>query len=223
MKLKKIASLMLAGIMAISMLTACGDNSDEGEANSQVPATSNVVDYANQTLSAVSKEYMTYKSSASLDAELKKAATDTSKFSAANISTVFQSGDPENDENYNYAMAGKIADDMSGVEAYSNESYTGHGFDVMPANKDSKTIVWVYTVSGALNEKQAVEAAATHFSNWMVGSVLTKTLDNGKYDAKYTAEISALKVTNSSMQVGSAWVVAISTTQKVTKASNTQV
>ena len=33
MKLKKIASLMLAGVMAISMLTACGDNgtNDEGK------------------------------------------------------------------------------------------------------------------------------------------------------------------------------------------------
>ena len=27
MKLKKIASLMLAGVMAVSMLAACGDNS----------------------------------------------------------------------------------------------------------------------------------------------------------------------------------------------------
>ena len=223
MKLKKIASLMLAGIMAISMLTACGDNSDEGEANSQVPATSNVVDYANQTLSAVSKEYMTYKGSSSLDAALKKVATDTSKFDADDITAVYAVTQPTNAAEYNYAMAGKIADDMSGVEAYSNKNYTGHGFNVMPANKDSKTVVWVYTVSGALSEKQAVEAVATHFSNWMVGDVLAKTLDGGKYDAKYTAEISALKVTNSSMQVGSAWVVAISTTQKVTKASNTQV
>ena len=29
MKLKKIASLALAGIMAVSMLTACGDNISE--------------------------------------------------------------------------------------------------------------------------------------------------------------------------------------------------
>ena len=34
MKLKKIASLMLAGVMAVSMLAACGDNSENGGASS---------------------------------------------------------------------------------------------------------------------------------------------------------------------------------------------
>ena len=41
MKLKKIASLMLAGIMAVSMLAACGEGTDNGNAgssSSEVPA-----------------------------------------------------------------------------------------------------------------------------------------------------------------------------------------
>ena len=41
MKLKKIASLMLAGIMAVSMLAACGEgkgNSNSGSSSSQVPS-----------------------------------------------------------------------------------------------------------------------------------------------------------------------------------------
>ena len=43
MKLKKIASLALAGIMAVSMLTACGEgtnNSNSGSSSSQ-PTTAN--------------------------------------------------------------------------------------------------------------------------------------------------------------------------------------
>ena len=45
MKLKKIASLALAGIMAVSMLTACGEgtnNGDSGSSSSQ-PTTANIV------------------------------------------------------------------------------------------------------------------------------------------------------------------------------------
>ena len=45
MKLKKIASLALAGIMAVSMLTACGEgtnNSNSGSSSSQ-PTTASVV------------------------------------------------------------------------------------------------------------------------------------------------------------------------------------
>ena len=38
MKLKKIASLALAGIMAVSMLTACGEGTGNGRAELQQPA-----------------------------------------------------------------------------------------------------------------------------------------------------------------------------------------
>ena len=57
MKLKKIASLMLAGVMAVSMLAGCntasngGNNNDDGQ-NQTTPTNSKVVDYANQTLSS---------------------------------------------------------------------------------------------------------------------------------------------------------------------------
>ena len=53
MKLKKIASLALAGIMAVSMLTACGEggSSSSEPTNPVVPAASNVAGYMNQLLS----------------------------------------------------------------------------------------------------------------------------------------------------------------------------
>ena len=45
MKLKKIASLALAGIMAVSMLTACGDGTNNGNSgsSSSQPTTANIV------------------------------------------------------------------------------------------------------------------------------------------------------------------------------------
>ena len=42
MKLKKIASLMLAGIMAVSMLTACDTASNSGDDNGITPPTDNI-------------------------------------------------------------------------------------------------------------------------------------------------------------------------------------
>ena len=51
MKLKKIASLMLAGVMAVSMLSACGEGSGNGNGNEDenkpVETVSNAVTYAN--------------------------------------------------------------------------------------------------------------------------------------------------------------------------------
>ena len=45
MKLKKIASLALAGIMAVSMLTACGEGTNNGNSgsSSSQPTTASVV------------------------------------------------------------------------------------------------------------------------------------------------------------------------------------
>ena len=58
MKLKKIASLMLAGVMAVSVLTACGSNGNTGNGNNgnenpdPTPATTSVVDAVNKGQSA---------------------------------------------------------------------------------------------------------------------------------------------------------------------------
>ena len=71
MKLKKIASLMLAGVMAVSMLSACGEGSGNGNGNEDenkpVETVSNAVTYANDLLSSDLKEYMNFTNSSTLD------------------------------------------------------------------------------------------------------------------------------------------------------------
>ena len=124
MKLKKIASLMLAGVMAVSMLAGCntasngGNNSDDGQ-NQTTPTNSKVVDYANQTLSSTAKKYMTYESASWLDTALKDVATNKSNFSAENITDVFYDDGIVSyyDNDWANAMADKIVDTMSGKEA----------------------------------------------------------------------------------------------------------
>ena len=112
---------------------------------------------------------------------------------------------------------------MSGKEAYTHNNYGDHDFTMVPADKESKSIVWVYTVSGVLDEEMAVNVVAGSMSEWMAENYLGKPIDDGNYDCDYTAEISALKVTNSNLTVESAWVIAIAVTQNVTKAANAEV
>ena len=79
MKLKKIASLMLAGIMAVSMLAGCksGTTPNEDSSSSQVPVVSGVVGYANDALSGAQKEVFTFKASADQAKNVNDVANDT--------------------------------------------------------------------------------------------------------------------------------------------------
>ena len=81
MKLKKIASLMLAGVMAVSMLTACGSNGNAGNGNNgnenpdPTPATTSVVDAVNKGQSAANAVKIDFTVNSKLDNTLAKAVS----------------------------------------------------------------------------------------------------------------------------------------------------
>ena len=81
MKLKKIASLMLAGVMAVSMLTACGSNDGTGNGNNgnenpdPTPATTSVVDAVNKGQSAANAVKIDFTVNSKLDNTLAKAVS----------------------------------------------------------------------------------------------------------------------------------------------------
>ena len=81
MKLKKIASLMLAGVMAVSMLTACGSNGNTGNGNNgnenpdPTPATTSVVDAVNKGQSADNAVKIDFTVNSELDNALAKAVS----------------------------------------------------------------------------------------------------------------------------------------------------
>ena len=81
MKLKKIASLMLAGVMAVSMLTACGSNGNTGNGNNgnenpdPTPATTSVVDAVNKGQSAANAVKIDFTVNSELDNALAKAVS----------------------------------------------------------------------------------------------------------------------------------------------------
>ena len=77
MKLKKIASLMLAGIMAVSMLTACGgntvDNKDDGDDNTTTVPASNASTVFEGALSTKANIKIDMADNATLNANLNTA------------------------------------------------------------------------------------------------------------------------------------------------------
>ena len=221
MKLKKIASLMLAGIMAVSMLAGCDGKGGSGEEeNPVVPAETGVVAYANDALTADQKEIFTYAASADLDAILKDLASSTSDFSKSNIHNIYVK---MNAYENNSTVGGKLNKKLDGLVNYD--------FEEAPADGASKHYGWVYTISGRLSEKEAINKIAGAFGDDATTDAAGTGTDlyckpvveyNGtNYDCAYSAEISAVKVSSSSAPNESAWVVAIVLTQNLTKVSNT--
>ena len=214
MKLKKIASLMLAGIMAVSMLAGCDGKGGSGEEeNPVVPAETGVVAYANDALTADQKEVFTYAASADLDAILKDLASSTSNFSEDTIHGIYT-----NMRTYtkNDAVTKKLNDKLTGLVC--------DGFTAAPDDGKSQHRGDVYVVSGSLTEKEAVAKIASDVGGFVANNATcpeTVTYNNTKYDCAYSAEISAVKVSSSSAPNESAWVVAIVLTQNLTKVSNT--
>ncbi len=231
MKLKKIASLMLAGVMAVSMLSACGEgsgNSNEEE-NKPVETVSNAVTYANDLLDSDMKEYVNFISSTALDSWAAKYTTDTGKFSADAIKKAY--GDTTANANgwggkYHETMEKQLTSDLrdANILVVKQDS----DFQGMPADKVSQSKGTVMVLSGMLDEKSAVEAAVTTLGGWAFNGksvICPETVKDGAtvYNCDYTVEINAVKVTNDSLNGESAWVISMVINQKVTKAANVQV
>ena len=77
MKLNKIASLALAGIMAVSMLAGCGEGNGNGNSGSSSENTNTTAGYSStlaENLSAAAKEdYITYQDNSADAAALEDA------------------------------------------------------------------------------------------------------------------------------------------------------
>ena len=218
MKLKKIASLMLAGIMAVSMLAGCksGTPVDDGSSSSQVPTVTNVVTYANDMLSGSEKEVFTFVGSSELDTILNDVATDTTKLNSSDISRIFGSTGLVNGQLVrNNAQA--EARMLKAIEGKLDGIVTSDFTDPIVSNVKTQKKVELYTISGAFEEKAAVQKAVDNYSNYIAGSFPANV---GTNECDYTAEISALKVASPEDSEETAWVIAMVFTQTVTSKAN---
>ena len=207
MKLKKIASLMLAGVMAVSMLAGCKGSANSGEEENPVVPTTGIVADANGVLTDTEKEIFSYVGSTNLDTILKEIAADTKNLSEQDIAsayTKFTAGTQDADLN------SKLRDKLEGLKA------AGGKFTNAPANGKSQSYGWVYTISGKMTQTEAVEATAKYFADYMSGNNVETVVEynSAKYNAEYSVEISAVKASNNSNVDGeSAWVIAFVVTQ----------
>ena len=220
MKLKKIASLALAGIMAVSMLAGSSGKTEneENNGNQNQVAAATVADYANSLLSKDQKNVFEFENSADLTAALKKVASDSEKFTSADIevySKLYAYGpsivvselaaELKKDLELNFSNA----DDQDGL-ATTNK-------------KGTKTVGFVYGVSGKLEQDTAVQLIINSWKATMNNSTYFPATINSsspKLDCDYTAEISAVKVTAPDDKDVSTWVVAIVVTQTAVEAAN---
>ena len=229
MKLKKIASLMLAGVMAVSMLSACGEGSGNGNGNEDenkpVETVSNAVTYANDMLDSDMKEYVNFTSSTALDGWAAKYTTDTGKFTAENISDAYKNNTTNGWASHLHdKMEDQLVSDLKAANVLVIENVKD--LKNMPADKVSQSKATVMILSGMLDEKSAVEAAVQTAANADWEDYFTETVkdsDGTVYNCDYTVEINAVKVTNDSLNGESAWVISMVINQKVTKAANVQV
>ena len=224
MKLKKIASLMLAGIMAVSMLAGCksGTTTDD-EKNPVVPVASNAVKYVEDALDSDWKDMITVSTSSDLDSWVKDFGTNAGKVTANKILSAYL---PANLNGYD----NDLTDDI-GTKLKEQGLIVSKDFDDMPENYKSQSFGWIYLVSGKLDEKAAVEEVVDNLTYWGTGygdadtaPVVDEIIDDDGtvYNCDYDVNVSTLKVTNDSLTGETAWVVGIVMTQNVTKAANVE-
>ena len=188
MKLKKIASLMLAGVMAVSMLAGCsgnGNGGNGGEGEGQVN-TDNL-------------------SAASVIAELDKDTTDKVSFTADDS--------VQNALNKSVKDMGAA---ITGVDEWTIATYTAEvgdieyvtAFDFSQLNKkdaDAQTLLWATAIPAYdYSEKVAVDAIAAQIDSMIDQMNLPEnsaaSVANGDtyYKYSYAAKIATVKVESSS-------------------------
>ena len=214
MKLKKIASLALAGIMAVSMLAGCSTTGNEEEnnngENNEVVAAS-VADYANSLLSGAQKNVFEFKNSAELTAAVQKVAGDSEKYTSADIKTTY-------DHNGFYKSNDDLAAELKKELKLDFDNQETDGL-ADTDEKGTKTVGFVYDVSGKLTESSAVQLVIDYFAGATMSddTYFPATIAGAGAAAglkcDYTAEISAVKVNAPDTSKNSSWVVAIVVTQ----------
>ena len=215
MKLKKIASLMLAGVMAVSMLAGCSGKGtdDKNDGNTEVkPTPSNAVTVMNDAQDAVKFE-ANPDFDAALAAAAKKAAHNTVKSATYTLKAV------TNGDVYNELK--KKIDVDAGLIGANDDLYFNGANETAEAGKSSTlTALWMIESNG-LTEKAALEQVV----EYMKGGKVTDTpypemvtLNNKTYEATYTGNVSIVTVnTSDAGETATAYYIAVSVTQTLAR------
>ena len=213
MKLKKIASLMLAGVMAVSMLAACGDNSST--TTPVVPpvddntATSAISDALNDQLFSKQADLLSFESNSKLASLLDRIAEDDEDFEIRD-GLVNGAARPTL-----LAPGGVNADITNIVNAAfngTNPAVAMTNGDIVVNHDDNRAYLYVYTVDGSMQDVDQIARAVMNGVNGLqehvydVVGIVDSTALSQDYEYKGYAEM--VKITNDNSS-DTAWVVAV--------------
>ena len=217
MKLKKIASLMLAGIMAVSMLAGCKGNEtnvDDDKDEVVTPVATDVAKGANNVINGYAKTVLglSYADDTALAKALEEAA-----------GSVYKSTDVEAIKAYaedvNTTSTGKGDE----VAAKITKALTGNSKSLDWANRyfdldaeETNKALWIFTVGGGFGADDAGAFVADAMNNTYM-NITNMPASNASYKVDYDADIAAVKVTSKEDSTKSAWVIAVVITQNIAK------
>ena len=190
MKLKKIASLMLAGIMAVSMLAACGSTGTETDPTEpETPATGVSAQFASYLLD---KDAVAFSDNAENQNVLAKAVT---KVEDSDIKSFVKS-------NTGVVKAGEADDALA--EVMKNVMYAGWTNtltkDVVTNITRKNTYIGFYVAPGAMNQNDVLKQVAGQLDNNLNSDVLVEdnyddeVVGDVYYTYDYTGSVSIDKV-----------------------------
>ena len=218
MKLKKIASLMLAGIMAVSMLAGCksGNATNEEPENPVTPTGTSIADYVNGMLSEDVAKNVKFVDDAELRAALTTVAGKASNVNSSMIQTTNKTVDATSTGG-NQTLAGKVKDEFtSGVIATNSLSAW---MTSAPADKSGvDSYLNVYVLDGDMTEMNVADAVFDGWNTYLGG--MTSTTVSGK-KCDWSGSVSAVKVYDNTDPDESAWIVGVIFTTTVSDIANT--
>ena len=243
MKLKKIASLMLAGVMAVSMLTACNTANNDGDDNQGddtivTPVDDSFATAINGELSTAQKNTLTITADSSLEAMLNKVADKFDdhalQITANQVVTAFvldsQSTVPQDARH----LMG-LDDDASLTAAVNDTSWTPMGTKYVN-NDNAAKLQWKYfaknsseettldfiIVDGGQTEEGLAHEVADQLKALMTEYRMpgeAKDVNEKDYDYDYTGHVASIKLDNLRGDE-SFYVVAVEITKTPTEVVN---
>ena len=193
MKLKKIASLMLAGVMAVSMLAGCSGKTEtkpEGGDNGAVQTTGVSADLYKE-LSQKAQKNVTLSDNSSLDAALKKAIADN--VTDQDVVNIYNNVSFENNDTNGSGSAANVQTALAAA-LKANEDIGNHVFKTDKSNAGIVVAMAGQGVSDATLLKNvaswiddAIEGYAFEGSNGKTGSELKE------YNYSYTGSASIVE------------------------------
>ena len=221
MKLKKIASLMLAGVMAVSMLAGCGESSSSSSSEPTTPpvTTTGLAAALNDARTKYAKEIgLTYEEDSTLASILSTVAHDKFDKDPTTLENLAGTNSFGGVNLYNNTKHDEMLDKISDKLIGGVKDWVSGGANTLTAS-GTFNYLNLYTVGGNYSIEEVGNMIAKANVNAVESNAWLPLANNGStLTADYTADVASVKVTSADDASVSLWVVAVVYTQTVSDA-----